>query len=773
MVLFLSMAVGVIVTRLDISTDLGVFLPEAKTRFDRLLRHQLNNGASTNIILVALSGLPVKELSEQNRKFAEVLRASGKFSSVTNHAGNLGDEALEFLERNRYLLTHSDLSQKFSVEGFRKSLSERIQGLSSALGPLEKRFLRHDPTGEVLGLLGEWQGKISRHKRPNERDGVWFSDDGGRSLILVEIDADISEMENQESAVQFIRKAREDLRLPGLEIILTGPAVFAVESSEDILSDVRDLTLISVSVVVLFLFCVYHSVRMLMLVACSLFMGVVAATAVILLVYGQIHGVTLAFGITLAGVAVDYPIHLMAGMSGHRKSDQQQIHKIWRTLRLGVLSTVMAYAVFLLSGFGGLQQLGLFTIVGLFTAALFSRWVLPHLMHSGREAMPGLKGFHRRLKIIGLAIIRFRVAVVLTLAVSLVALAVTERPVLHLNVDSLSPVSEARRAQGKLLRDDLGFWYGGNLMLITGEDKEGVLQFSERIQPEVEALVFGGSIEGYDMAAHFLPSLKRQQSSLDVLADGDRIRGNLESALEDAPFRAGVFDPFLQEIGDLSQQDLIDPGRLEETTIGKKLEPLLFDLEGESVGVLLLHGVRDRQPLEQLADRYPNVYHMHLKSASTSLVERSVDRISIAMLGCIVVIYLALALAFRCPRRPFKVLVPTFAAAAGTACILVFSGNPLSIFHLISLFLVIGLGLDYALFFNRLPHNSEEWDTTFKSLWVCGITTILVFGVLTFSSTPPLHAIGMTVAMGTSISLVFASMWAATPTRTGRRSPKQ
>ncbi len=770
MLLFLSLAVAVIAIRLDVSTDLGVFLPEGKTRFDRLLRHQLNNGASANIILVALSGLPVKELSEQNRKFAEVLRASGKFSSVTNHAGNLGDEALEFLKQNRYLLTHSDLSQKFSVEGFRQSLSERVQGLASALAPLEKQLLRHDPTGEVLGLLGEWQGKISRHKRPNERNGVWFSDDSERSLILVEIDADISEMENQESAVQVIRKAREDFGRPGLEIVLTGPAVFAVESSEDILSDVRILTLTSVSVVVLFLYCVYHSMRMLMLVACSLFMGVIAATAMILLVYGQIHGVTLAFGITLAGVAVDYPIHLMTGMSGRRRSDQEQVHKIWRTLRLGVLSTVMAYAVFLLSGFGGLQQLGLFTIVGLFTTALFSRWVLPHLMSSGREAMPGLKGFHGHLKSVGLAMTRYRITVVLTLAVSVVALLVTDRPVLHLNVDSLSPVSETRRAQGKLLRDDLGFWYGGNLMLMIGEDKEGVLQFSERIQPEIDALVSRGSIEGYDMAAHFLPSTRRQISNLAFLADEDLVRGNLESALLSSPFRTGVFDPFLHEIGRLSRQDLIVPGMLEETAIGKKLEPLLFDLDGESVGVLLLHGVRDRRPLENLADRYENLYHMHLKSASTSLVERSVDRISVAMLGCAIIIYLLLALAFRCPRRPLKVMVPTFAAAVGTACILVFSGNPLSIFHLISLFLVIGLGLDYALFFNRLPQDSAEWDTTFKSLWVCGITTILVFGILMFSSTPPLHAIGMTVALGTSISMIFASMWAATPTRSSRTS---
>ena len=78
---------------------------------------------------------------------------------------------------------------------------------------------------------------------------------------------------------------------------------------------------------------------------------------------------------------------------------------------------------------------------------------------------------------------------------------------------------------------------------------------------------------------------------------------------------------------------------------------------------------------------------------------------------------------------------------------------------------MVGLGLDYALFFNRLPENEGEWDTTFKALWVCGITTILVFGILTFSRTPPLEAIGLTVGLGAFMSMVFAAMWAATPDR--------
>lgn len=153
---------------------------------------------------------------------------------------------------------------------------------------------------------------------------------------------------------------------------------------------------------------------------------------------------------------------------------------------------------------------------------------------------------------------------------------------------------------------------------------------------------------------------------------------------------------------------------------------------------------------------------MHLKTSATKLVARSVDRVAVIMVGCVLLIYILLTWAFNSPWRPLKIMVPTFSAAIVTAALLVLFDCPLSIFHLISLLLVVGLGLDYALFFNRLPSNESEWNTTFKSLWVCGFTTVLVFGILASSQTPPLKAIGMTVGIGASLSIVFAAMWATT-----------
>jgi len=767
-VCILLAALYVIFANFRISTELSLFLPEPVTKFEKLLHYQLNNGASTNIIFLGFSGLPAKELADFNQRMTKRLRQSDTFSKVTNNASNLSESALEFLEKNRYLLTHNDLSEQLSVAGLKASLSARLDGLASSSAPIEKRYLRRDPTGEIITLLGEWQGKVSRYKRPQELYGVWFSDDRTRSLIMIEIAADISRLKNQVGAVLEIRSIYDSMKLPGLTRIMTGPAVFAVESGEDIRDDVTNLTLIAVILVVLFLWTAYRSIRMVVWVVSPLFMGIAVATATILLLYGKIHGITLAFGITLAGVAVDYPIHLLTGLGGSAVQNQHSIVKIWRTLRLGVFSTVVAYSAFLVSGFGGMQQLGLFTIVGLTAAALFSRWVLPEVAAGRKDKIAGLMIVHKYLRVLGQDASRLRWLVVASLTGSLAALILTDKPILHLNVDSLSPIKEERRAQGKMLRGDLGFWYGGSMMLITAGDKEGVLQFSERIEIDLDRLIEDQYIEGYDMASQFLPSLEHQELRKSQIIDIDTLRDNLKQASADFPFKKNVFDPFIKEISAVADLPLVDPLSLEETAIGKKLNPLLFNFEDGAGGVILLHGVKDSKRMTDFADQYQGLYYMHLKSASTNLVARSVDRVSIIMLVCIAIIYISLAFAFKSWRRPLKIMIPTLSAAVGAAAILVFTNNPLSIFHLISLLLVVGLGLDYALFFNRLPENNDEWDTTFRSLWVCAVTTILVFGILVFSQTPPLQAIGITVAIGALMSFIFAAMWAAAPESVNR-----
>ena len=81
-------------------------------------------------------------------------------------------------------------------------------------------------------------------------------------------------------------------------------------------------------------------------------------------------------------------------------------------------------------------------------------------------------------------------------------------------------------------------------------------------------------------------------------------------------------------------------------------------------------------------------------------------------------------------------------------------GEKVSIFHLLALLLVVGLSLDYSIFFNRMFDQSSSGLRTLKALVLCATTTIVVFGILAYSSVPILHGIGLTVSIGVGFGLL-------------------
>ena len=89
----------------------------------------------------------------------------------------------------------------------------------------------------------------------------------------------------------------------------------------------------------------------------------------------------------------------------------------------------------------------------------------------------------------------------------------------------------------------------------------------------------------------------------------------------------------------------------------------------------------------------------------------------------------------------------------------VLGGIRLNLFHLVSLLLVLGVGLNYALFFNRSVHDEAEAERNIFALLICALTTTSAFGVLSFANNPVLESIGTTVGMGAILSLIFSALW--------------
>jgi hypothetical protein len=101
---------------------------------------------------------------------------------------------------------------------------------------------------------------------------------------------------------------------------------------------------------------------------------------------------------------------------------------------------------------------------------------------------------------------------------------------------------------------------------------------------------------------------------------------------------------------------------------------------------------------------------------------------------------------------------PDRGRGAAAAAILLVAGPKLTLFHLVALLLVAGVGSNYALFFERETPDEYERQRTVFAVAFCAATTALAFGLLAWSQVPVLKMIGATAAIGAVASLAFATL---------------
>jgi len=74
--------------------------------------------------------------------------------------------------------------------------------------------------------------------------------------------------------------------------------------------------------------------------------------------------------------------------------------------------------------------------------------------------------------------------------------------------------------------------------------------------------------------------------------------------------------------------------------------------------------------------------------------------------------------------------------------------------------LAAGLGLHYALFFERRTDSAAEERRTLHATLICVGSAVLVFGLLATSTLPVLRAIGLTVALGVGFHFCLSTQMA-------------
>lgn len=625
---------------------------------------------------------------------------------------------------------------------------------------------RDDP----FGLFTGWAQDRAHETPVRPRDGRLFVAGQGRQYVLLSLRLrqPAFSLAAQEKVIPLLDQARAAARAtaPSVEVLTAGVVLHAAAAGKQAKREVSTIGLGSLVGIVLLTWLTFRSVKPIGLILLSIGIGFLGSFSVCWLLFGRIHLLTLVFGASLIGVAQDYGIYFLCNRLATEPAldSTKLLQRLLPGLVLTLLAAVIGYLGLALTPFPGLRHMAVFSALGLVFAWLTVVCWFP-LLISGASLKSGKLA--RRYGAVLASWPRFSSKPAsLAVAGVLVVLVTLGWSRLDVNDDIRSlqtPPAELVRDQiklGKLLDAPTPVQY----YLVRGASQEAVLQREEALKSRLDPLIGQGRISGYQALSNWVPSARTQQErralvESKLFADGGPLN---ELAREIGEDRAWVdaTRAHLRKIGTPMSLDAFM-----QTPASEPWRHLwLGETEGVHASIVALRGMEYAALplLRTAADGIEGVQWVDKVGEISSVLGRYREYMGFVVLGAYVLVFAMLVPRYR--GRAWRVLAPTAIASVLTMAVLGFAGQPLQLFHVLALMLLLGVGVDYGIFMQEKAERSVV--APWLAVGLSAANTILSFGLLGLSSTPALQAFGLTMLIGTALVWMSVPCFAATPVTT-------
>ncbi|TFZ00985.1 hypothetical protein EZ313_18205 [Ramlibacter henchirensis] len=729
--------------RLD--TDVLALLPRAEQSPEVARASDvLAQGASRQVVV--LLGAPdwasAKQAAQQWRTAME---GSGAPMQSSASAGERAVDALfEFYAPSRDRLLTPGQRRQLEQDPAQVQLERALALLHQPGAGARLADFASDP----LGLWPQWLQARSAQSRARPRDGeLWVSGEGVEWVVLrYEITGQPFSLSGEarlqpalDAALQAARK-----EVPQARVLAAGLPLHAESAAVRASREVSTIGWGSLAAVVLLVWLAFRSFSPIALTALSLVIGVAAGVSVTAWMFGQVHLLTLVFGASLVGVAEDYGIHYFAARQSEPSTRPRTLmRKLLPGLALALATSVVAYLALGLAPFPGLRQMAVFSAAGLtaafLTAICWFPWLDRAVPRSSRFAdfvrgslarFPRWQGSRRQ-----------HIATCL-LALACIGGAVQLRASDDLRHWQGSP-PELLQAQWKV-GQLLGTPSVAQFYMVRGATAQEVLEREEALKERLDGIVEARLLAGYAAVSDWLPSLRRQERDARLLTQVETqlisgVNRLLGERLARPPSASRPLTP---------QEWLAHPA----SAAGRPL--WLGEVEGAYTTVVMLHGLQDPAllpRLQSLTDGLAGVRWVDRSGDIASLLGRYRWAMTLLLLAGHVLVFAALWSRFR--AAAWRAWLPTVLASVAAVAVQGWLGVPFQLSNILALLLLLGIGVDYGIFLLEHRGDGGAW----LAVVLGAASTWLAFGLLALSSTPALHAFGLTLMIGVAV------VWAVSP----------
>lgn len=654
----------------------------------------------------------------------------------------------------------------FADPEFEQEQARRWQALSAALYPYrwglltdaDRRALQRDAGAALAGFRGRLYSPLGlTYLRNLERDPTGHfarylrafgaappGAGGARRLTTLSVPAERLGFDALPALHATFGELQQAAQKADAQLYATGVPLYSAFAVVSARREMSTIGLASLSLLVLVLLWFLRSPSGLALTLTAIGAGLATGFASTVLALGEIHLITLVFGATLIGIAADYALHYLAHSRLPGWTPDAALGKVLRGLALGVASSALAFAALALLPFPGIRQMGVFMASGLLASFATVCLLFPALYRSAPAARP-LAGLFALARPRSPFPVRYLLGAALLLIAAL-ALAPAED-----DVRAFSAAPEDLTRAEEHIRAVTGSGPDSRFLLVRAGDEQALLAREEALLADLATLSARGALERYSAIAQVLPSARQQDANRAVwrglVADGT-LPAHLDALGFDAQSSASVLAAIAAEPGAADWSVLADL----ELPLG--VEGFLGCEARECASWVRLSGVADAAALERVVAAHSGVQLADpIASINRDIASyRGAVGWTLLLAGAAAAVLLLLLAGSAVGLR--ILVVPLLACVTSLALLVAWQGA-YSLVNLMALLLVFGVGLDYGVF-RALTPDGEQAATTL-AIALSAITSILAFGMLSFSSTPVISLFGKSIALG--LTLAYALSW--------------
>ncbi|GHF97119.1 MMPL family transporter [Thalassotalea marina] len=624
------------------------------------------------------------------------------------------------------LLSPSYQAQLDSTERFHSFFAQQLSQIAQ---PFVSKTFSQDPSLASASYLAYLLSNNVNLQVENNRF-VAAHQAGKPVLAFIDIAPQHSQMNKLDYAIEVAnRLANEQQRLatlyPNVKITSSGIALHTAQNAAQAKWEMNTFGALSLFGTMLLVMWAFKAFAPLIWMVSSVALAMFTGFTALVWCFEQVHLMTLVFGVTLIGLAVDYSLHVL---SHHQVKTSV---KVSRTLVFAFLTTALCYALFYFTPLAILKQVAVFVGAGLFAALLVSLTLEERLIKradlSNKRTIE-LVVFKRYIK----RAQQFTIVFVGTFIVwSFFKPLSFDDSIKQFNASSTA-LLQAEHYHGQLLQQQ-----DKVRVFVYADSLEELLQQEESLATKLHSHYPQVKI---NKLSDWLPSEQRQANNFARYQQAES---------------SGVFAALQHMMPTFSVNErprFLSYQTLNQETVTDYFSHLYTTVDNNHVSIVELSGISSEQVSALIASE-PNMMMFDKQTSLNKVLIHFRHQLSYWLMFAVGIILLIL-----CWRFDVKTALKASVVLAGTiygALVLAqqVQGH-LTLFNLLSAILVIGLAVDYLIFYRE----RQVTQGNVLAISLSSASSLMVFGMLALSKTPAIYHFGLTVTFGLILVYVLAPL---------------